>query len=185
MAQIKGQNDKQVITNEVRFSYVHLFEPVSINESDKKKYSISLLIKKEDKETLDCVNQAIENAKNEGLEVFGGKMPKSLKLPLRDGDEDRDDEAYKGHYFINANSYNKPGVIDSNKIYITDEEQVYSGCYGLASISFYAFNSNGNKGIACGLNNIMKTRDGEPLSGGSKPEDDFAEAFDVEDDFLN
>ncbi|BFL15915.1 hypothetical protein K190097F3_14160 [Enterocloster clostridioformis] len=58
---------------------------------------------------------------------------------------------------------------------------MYSGVYGRASISFYAFNSSGNRGIACSLNNLQKIADGEPLGGKSRAEDDFA---DDEEDFL-
>ena len=174
MAKIK--NDTQVITNEVRFSYLHAFEPQSFNGSDPK-YSVSLIIPKSDTSTLKCIKQAVDNAKNAGVGKFGGKIPANLKLPVRDGDVDRaDDENYAGCYFINANAKTKPGLIYKNGDEILDETDLYSGCYGLASISFYAFNSNGNRGIACGLNNLMKTKDGDPLGGGrAKAEDDFAE----------
>lgn len=174
MAKIK--NDTQVITNEVRFSYLHAFEPQSINGSEPK-YSVSLIIPKSDTSTLKCIKQAVEHAKNAGVGKFGGKIPANLKLPVRDGDVDRaDDENYAGCYFINANAKTKPGLIYKNGDEILDETDLYSGCYGLASISFYAFNSNGNRGIACGLNNLMKTKDGDPLGGGrAKAEDDFAE----------
>ena len=107
-----------------------------------------------------------------------------MKTPLRDGDKERpDDEAYKNSYFINANSGTAPGVVDANCQPIIDTSEVYSGVYGRASINFYAFNSNGNKGIACGLNNLQKIRDGEPLGGKARAEDDFA--TDDDDDFLN
>lgn len=185
MARISDKNNKQVITNEVRLSYAHIFEPKAINGGDPK-YSASLIIPKEDTETIACVKEAIENAKQEGVNVLGGKIPKGLKTPLRDGDEERDDEAYAGCYFINANSNTPPGIVDKHRNKITDTTEVYSGCYALASITFYAFNTNGNKGIACGLNNILKTRDGEPLSGRTRAEDDFADSFDddIDDDFL-
>ena len=105
----------------------------------------------------------------------------SLRLP-RNGDLERDDEAYKGAYFVNANSATAPGIVDADRQPILDTSEVYSGVYGRASINFYAFNSNGNKGIACGLNNLQKIRDGEPLGGKSRPEDDFA---DEDEDFLS
>ena len=106
-----------------------------------------------------------------------------LKTPLRDGDAERpDDEAYANAYFVNANSATAPGIVDADRQPILDTSEVYSGVYGRASINFYAFNSNGNKGIACGLNNLQKIRDGEPLGGKSRPEDDFA---DEDEDFLS
>lgn len=111
---------------------------------------------------------------------------KALKTPLRDGDEERpDDEAYAGSYFINANSATKPGVVDASCQPILDTSELYSGIYGRASINFYAFNTNGNKGIACGLNNLQKLRDGEPLGGKSRAEDDFADMDDDDDNFLS
>lgn len=107
-----------------------------------------------------------------------------LKTPLRDGDVERpDDEAYADAYFINANSATAPGIVDADRNPILDRFEVYSGVYGRASINFYAFNSNGNKGIACGLNNLQKIRDGEPLGGKSRAEDDFATEED--EDFLS
>ncbi len=173
----------KVITGKVRFSYANVWQPKSINGGDEK-YSVSLIISKKDKQTVTEIQAAIELAKKEGATKFGGKVPASLKLPLRDGDVDRpDDEAYKGCYFINANSKDRPGIVDQNVKPILDQSDFYSGCYGRASITFYAFNQNGNKGIACGLQNLQKLSNGEPLSGRSRAEDDFTTAED--DDFLS
>ena len=135
--------------------------------------------------TINNIIQAIENAKKMGLNILNGKIPANLKTPLRDGDLDRpDDEAYKGCYFVNANSNDKPGILDKFKNQITNPEDFYSGCYGYASINFYAFNTNGNKGIACGLNNLMKIEDGESLAGKVSAEVDFEsiEAVEVEEE---
>lgn len=176
------ENSTKVVTGKVRFSYANVYEAKSINGSDPK-YSVSLIIPKSDKKTLAEIKSAIEQAKKDGISKFGGKVPANLKLPLRDGDVDRaDDEAYKDSYFINANSKDKPGIVDKNINPILDQTEFYSGCYGRASINFYAFNQNGNKGIACGLQNLQKLSDGEPLSGRSRAEDDFSTA--EEDDFL-
>lgn len=163
----------KVITGKVRFSYANVFEPKSINGSDPK-YSVSLIIPKEDKVTIDKIKAAIEVAKKEGLSKLGGKIPANLKIPLRDGDIDRpDDPAYADSYFVNANSTIRPGIVDANLQPIIDSTEFYSGCYGRASIVFYAYNANGNKGIACGLQNLQKLEDGEPLGGRSRAEDDF------------
>jgi len=163
----------KVITGKVRFSYANVFEPKSINGSDPK-YSVSLIIPKEDKVTIDKIKAAIEVAKKEGISKLGGKIPANLKTPLRDGDIDRpDDPAYANSYFVNANSTIRPGIVDANLQPIIDSTEFYSGCYGRASIVFYAYNANGNKGIACGLQNLQKLEDGEPLGGRSRAEDDF------------
>lgn len=173
----------KLVTGEVRFSYVNVFEPKSINGSDEK-YSVSLLIDKRDTKTIEAIERAIEAAKQAGVAKFGGKIPPVLKLPLRDGDTERpDDENYAGKMFVNANCKTKPGLIEKNGMEIIDTTEFYSGCYGKASVTFYAFNSNGNKGIACGLNNIMKTRDGEPLGGRSRAVDDFANDIEEDDIF--
>jgi hypothetical protein len=175
----------KVITGRVRFSYLHIWEPSAVEEGQEKKYSASLIIPKSDKVTINKIKAAINAAKEEGKAKFGGKVPASLKLPLRDGDVERpDDEAYKDSYFINANAKQKPGIVDKDVNPIMDKDEVYSGCFGRASITFYAFNTSGNKGIAASLNNIQKLKDGDPLGGRSKAEDDFAETFETEDDDL-
>jgi hypothetical protein len=178
-----NNNKTKVITGKVRFSYANVWEPKSINGGDEK-YSVSLIIPKSDIKTVNEIKAAIEAAKQDGKAKFGGKIPANLKLPLRDGDIDRpDDEAYRDSYFVNANSKDKPQIVDKNVRPIIDQSEVYSGCYGRASISFFAFNTNGNKGIACGLGNLQKMSEGEPLSGRSRAEDDFTSAD--EDDFLS
>ncbi len=165
----------KVITGiNTRLSYFHGWEPVSIN-GGAEKYSVSVLIPKEDKQTVQAINKAIEAAIEEGIAKFGGKKPNkaALKLPLRDGDVEREDEAYQGHYFLNANSTTPPQIVDNFVNPILDRNEVYSGCYGRVSLNFYAFNSNGNRGVACGLGNIQKLRDGEPLGGRSNAADEF------------
>lgn len=177
--------ETKVITGIVRFSYLHVFEPAAVGDSEDKKYSVSLIIPKSDKVTIKKIKNAIEAAKEQGKSSkFGGKIPANLKMPLRDGDEERpDDEAYENSYFVNASSATKPGLVDINRDVITDGEELYSGCYGRASINFYAFNASGNKGIACGLNNLQKVRDGEPLGGRQAAEDDFDDDFEDEEDY--
>ena len=185
----KFNNPTKVITGvNTRWSYVNAWEPKSIN-GGAPKYSVSLIIPKSDTKTLEKIRAAIQAAYEEGqskLKGNGRSIPalSALKTPLRDGDAERpDDEAYANSYFVNANSGTAPGIVDADRNPILERSEVYSGVYGRASINFYAFNSNGNKGIACGLNNLQKIRDGEPLGGKSRAEDDFAEAD--EEDFLD
>ena len=169
-------NATKVVTTKVRFSYVHAFEPHAHEEGQTAKYSVCILIPKKDKKLIDRIKAAIEAAKEEGkTKKFGGKIPTTLKNPLRDGDEERPDhEECAGHFFINANANRKPGIVDAATNPIIDREEFYSGCYGRASVNFYAFNTSGNKGIACGLNNLQKLEDGERLSGsGASAEEDF------------
>ena len=182
-------NPTKVITGpETRWSYANVWDAKSIN-GGAPKFSVSLIIPKSDKKTLDKIRAAIEAAYEEGqskLKGNGKSVPalSAIKTPLRDGDAERpDDEAYADAYFVNANSSTAPGIVDADRQPIIDRSEVYSGVYGRASINFYAFNSNGNRGIACGLNNLQKIRDGEPLGGKSRAEDDFATEDD--DDFLS
>lgn len=179
---------KVIIGVNTRWSYVNAWEPKSIN-GGAPKYSVSLIIPKTDTKTLEKIRAAIQAAYEEGqskLKGNGRSVPalSALKTPLCDGDTERpDDEAYANSYFVNANSGTAPGIVDADRNPILERSEVYSGVYGRASINFYAFNSNGNKGIACGLNNLPKIRDGEPLGGKSRAEDDFAE--EDEEDFLS
>ena len=172
-------NPMKVITGpKTRWSYANVWEPKSINGGTPK-YSVSLIIPKSDTKTVEKIQAAIQAAYEEGqgkLKGNGRTVPalSVLKTPLRDGDTERpDDPAYADSYFINANSASAPGIVDADRQHIIDRSEVYSGVYGRASINFYAFNSNGNKGIACGLNNLQKIKDGEPLGGKSRAEDDF------------
>ncbi|MDY3215159.1 MAG: DUF2815 family protein [Ruminococcus sp.] len=183
----KKMNPTKVVTGECRFSYANLWEPKAMDENSKPKYSVSLIIPKSDTKTLKKIRDAIQAAYEEGKGKLGnGKtVPplSSIKTPLRDGDIDRpDDEAYANSYFVNANSIIAPGIVDADRQEILTHSEVYSGIYGRASITFYAFKTNTAKGIACGLQNVQKLRDGEPLGGHSRAEDDFA---DEDDDFLD
>ena len=185
----QASNPMKVITGpDTRWSYANVWEAKSIN-GGAPKFSVSLIIPKSDTRTIAKIKTAIEAAYCEGeakLKGNGKTVPplSVLKTPLRDGDTERpDDEAYVNAYFVNANSGTAPGIVDADRNEILNRSEVYSGVYGRASINFYAFNSNGNKGIACGLNNLQKIREGEPLGGKSRAEDDFA--TDDEDDFLS
>lgn len=177
-----------VTTGKVRLSYAHLTEPVAIQEGQEKKYSASFIIPKGDKKTLEKIATAIKLATQRGIETkWGGKKPAKLKLPLRDGDDERpEDEAYANSYFINANCKTRPFAVDERKHdYASIEEideQVYSGCYVYASISFYPYDAAGNRGVACGLNGVMKAADGEPLSSRVSAETAFAD-IEIEEDY--
>lgn len=172
------QNSTKVVTGKVRFCYTSVFEPSAMDEGDTPKYSVCIIIPKSDKATLDKINKAIENAKVAGKAKLAdkkGNIPSNIKTPLRDGDIDRaDDPAFENAYFINASSLRKPGIVDKELNPILDKSEFYSGCYGRASINFYAFNVQ-SKGIAAGLNNLQKLEDGENLAGGSTAEEDFAD----------
>ena len=181
-------NPTKVVTGKCTFSYLNCWDPKSINGGTPK-FSVSLIIPKSDTKTVNKIKEAIKAAYEEGNSKLKGNSRSVpalsvIKTPLRDGDAERpDDEAYKNSYFINANSPTAPGIVDANCNQIIDRSEMYSGVQGRASINFYAFNSNGNRGIACGLNNLQKLSDGTPLGGKSRAEDDFSTSDD--EDFLN
>ena len=185
----KNSNPMKVVTGvNTRWSYVNAWEAKSINGGTPK-FSVSLIIPKSDTKTVAKIKAAIEAAYKEGEAKLKGNsrtVPalSAIKTPLRDGDAERpDDPAYANSYFMNANSNTAPGIVDADCQPILERSEVYSGVYGRASVNFYAFNSNGNRGIACSLNNLQKIRDGEHLGGKSSAEDDFATAD--EEDFLD
>ena len=161
-----------------RISFANIWEPKSINGSDEK-YSVSCIISKKDTKTISAINAAIEAAKEASkVKKWGGKIPAGpgFKLPLRDGDIERsEDEAYAGSFFVNANSKDKPQVVDRHVQPITDPLDCGSGDYCFVTVNFYPFNANGNRGIAAGLGNIQKVRDGERLAGRATAASDFEE----------
>ena len=185
----KYMNPTKVITGpNTTFSYLNCWDPKAI-QGGTPKFSVSLIIPKSDVKTIEKIKAAIQAAYEEGQSKLKGNVKSvpalsTLKTPLRDGDLERpDDEAYKNSYFINANSGTAPGIVDADRQPILDRSEMYSGVKGRASINLYAYNVNGNRGIACGLNNLQKISDGTPLGGKSRAEDDFATEDD--EDFLN
>ena len=168
-----------------RISFANIWEPKAINGGDEK-YSVSCLIPKSDKKTLARIQKAVEAAKEDGkTRKWSGKIPPNLKLPLRDGDIDRpDDENYEDCYFLNASSKDAPQVVDRKVNPVLDPMMVYSGCYCNVSVNFYAFNANGNRGVAAGLGNIQFVKDGERLSGKASADADFDALEDDDEDVL-
>lgn len=169
---------EKIVTGKVRFSYVNVFEPKSVNGGEEK-YSITLLIPKTDTVTyqkvMSALNSTLENAISD---TFKGVRPANPKFPIYDGDgvrpsgEPFGDEC-KDHWVMTANSYERPEIVDANLNPILSKSEFYSGCYGRASLGFYAYNTNGNKGVGCGLNNLQKLDEGQPLSGRTTAAEDF------------
>ncbi len=194
---MKQISETEIVTGEVRLSYCHLFAPATPQNSapgTEPKYSTCILIPKDDKKTLKLINNAIKAAFDAGVPTrFGGKAPRVWHSPLRDGDEElengkKDPEKnpeLEGHYFINCSSKRKPGLVDRRGQDIIDSEELKSGDYAKVDINFYAYSNTGSNGVACAINNVLKTRDGEALGGGSlSAAAAFAGEFDDEDDDL-
>ena len=173
-------SDTCIRIGEVRFSYASVFEPKTNDDGKPGKYGVCVIIPKSDTATVKLIESAIEAAKQKGkTEKWGGKIPANVKTCLRDGDIDReDDEAFADCWFINTSSKNKPGVKMLNGGSIDDAlgvDDFYSGCYGAVTINFFAYENSGNKGVGAGLNNVIKTRDGERLAGGRSADEDFSD----------
>lgn len=175
--------ENKVVFGPCRLSYTHLFNKYSPDgDPANGKFMTNVLIPKNEKETVKAIQQAIEAGKKAAiLSKWGGKEPKKLDLPLRDGDTDKEDDVYADHYFINAKCNTRPGIVDKNKAPIVDEEEMYSGVWAIVSVTFYGYDVSGNRGVACGLNNVMKFKDGERLGSRTSAENDFAD-IDMEDD---
>jgi hypothetical protein len=179
------KNPCTITIGPVRFSYLKCWQPEAMTEGQPKKYSVSCIIPKSDKGTIKQINDAIEHAKQAGKEkTWKGKIPGTLKLPLRDGDKDENrsqDAAYQGAMFINANATTRPGIVGPDRKPLLNEDDIYSGAYGYVNITLYPFNNGGAVGVAAGFNHIMKTKDGEPLSGRISVDAAFEDLGDLND----
>ena len=168
-----------MLTGKFRASYAHVFTPQVPPGGGDAKYRITMLIPKSDVATYNTIMAEINKAIQEGIPTkFGGQAPPRPRLPIFDGDGLKESgepfgEECRGHWVLRASSPARPSVVDQNVQTILDPNAFYSGCYARATVDFFAYNTNGNKGIACGLNNIQKLADGEPFSGRSTAEEDF------------
>lgn len=172
---------EKLMSPEFRVSFPAVFEPVIYGES-KPKYSVVMLFDK----SVDLLE--LKNIAKKAVEAKWPdpeKRPKNLRNPFRDGDAEKPDvPGYENVTFVNASSLQKPGLVDANVQDIIDESEFYAGCYARATLTAYAYDTKGNKGVSFGLQNIQKIRDGDPFSGKTNPQDDFNEVAttDVFDD---
>lgn len=183
MREPKILNDTSMVIGPVRLSYTHLFQPYAMpGSTEPGKYMTVVLIPKGEKKVLEAIDKCMEAAKRAGItSKWGGREPKSLDTPLRDGD-DREDEVFHGHYYFNAKCKTRPGVVDKHRAPIVDEEEIYSGVWAYVSVSFFPYDVNVKRGIAVGLNNVMKFKDDDRLGGRSSAESDFADIDPVTDE---
>jgi hypothetical protein len=182
-----NNNKQKVVTGKVRLCYVNLFTRYAMNETQVPKYGVCVLIPMNDKGTIEKINKAIDSVKGQAVALWGGVVPKNIKTPLRNGNVERPDQPeFADHFFINARSIRQPGVFDINRNEILDSTEVYSGCYARVSLDFYAYNKAGNKGIAVGINSVMKLDDGELIGSPRRSADDFIDGGQNDpNDFLN
>lgn len=171
------KNDCQVVTGEVRLSYVNLFEAKKFRESDKDpKFSVTILIDKntpDGQNTIKNIKTAIAKAAEKGAQKhFGGRVPTTVNNTLKDGDTEVDDlgelkceknPEYKGHMYMRLSTKFQPKVLNKERQEIINPLEVYSGCYGRVSLTTFAYSGDGKRGVSAVLNNVLVTRDGDPL----------------------
>ncbi|WP_282195134.1 DUF2815 family protein [Thomasclavelia cocleata] len=178
---------KRIKLNNVRLSYVNVFEARAMNEGQEPKYSTQIIISKDHPQIKELKKAVIEVAKDKFPKlVKDNKIPAKIKTPLRDGDEERDDEpeVYGGMYFFNASNKKRPTVVDRDKTPLTEDDNViYSGCYANVFVDIYGFDTAGNKGVAAALGGVQFKKDGEALGGKGVTADDFDVEEDDEDDY--
>ena len=191
---------KRVKTGLVRFTFVHLAEPYSYNDAPNPKYSVSILIDKSDHKTLETIKENYNEAKQEGIEKYGQmfankatplkRQPGTISGILVDCDEDErymDNTDYKGKYMMTAKAVTAPDVCILSKGTVMKlqpeqiKEEVYSGCYGKITFNFYPYSRTGT-GIACGLSNVIKKKDGDFMGGRVSGLTDFADEVEEDDD---
>ena len=163
-------------TGEIVANFINAYKPKAGPRGGEPLYSICGLVDKNDVQTLDKFEKARLAALEAGKAIWGGSIPANLDFPLRDGDAkgERYPE-FRGHFYFNAKSKFKPGIVDVNGNEILDPEELYSGCVVRVSINLYPYAAVGNRGVGVGLNNLMKVRDGKRLTGRGNPADDFTQ----------
>lgn len=171
----------KVLTGEVRLSYCSLTTPRAVQQGAEPKYSVTMLIPKTDAATKADIDQSIQAAVAEGVaKAWNGARPANIRVPIYDGDGVRPSgEAFgdecKGHWVMTTSSKLKPQVVDISNISCElSPSDIYSGMYARVTFRFFAYSNSGNRGVGCGLGNVMKTRDGEPLAGHTTAVNDFA-----------
>ena len=188
MAVTNSNADTKVVTGEVRIMFPHLFEKYTPDEDQDPKYSVMLLVPKEDTATVKKIQSAQQAALKKGKDSkFGGKIPNNWKNTFRDGDEEGDEEDSPerlGHYFMTVSSKTRPGVVDRLRQAIMEPQEVYSGCYARVSLNAFPYNSRNSKGVSFAINGLQKTRDGEALGGPApfRAEEDFEELEPLSED---
>lgn len=188
-----NQTITKITIGEAQMNFVRVFEPEAFNGGEPK-YSVILSFPHENSELVmkiqDAIDACVEKAKTT---MYGGKLPKNFKIvEMKDGDTDYEKDGFAGQFTLKASSAYKPEVVKKAKVMgkvqlvpITDEEEFYSGCFGYACVSFFAYDNGVSRGVTCGLNSLLKSRDGERLGGGGgSAATDFAGVIDdIEDPF--
>ncbi|HAC61290.1 MAG TPA: DUF2815 domain-containing protein [Lachnospiraceae bacterium] len=174
-----------VVTGKARLSYPSLFKARAFAGQDAK-YSCVLLIPKTDKATVAKIREAIEITKQDDKDKWRGKIPASLRTPLRDGDVEKADEhpEYAGMWFMSVSSKNPPKIYDRDRSELMDPEELYPGCWVRADINFAGYSNSGNNGIGAYINSVMKWADAERFAGYSASANAYDDDYEDTDEDL-
>ena len=177
-----ANNSRKVITEVVRLMYPNVFEP-KVMSAGEAKYSAMILIPKSDVVTVQRINDAIIEAENYGVKKYGDAFLVGYRRkPIYDGSERAQKHPlYNENFIINAKNANPPQIVDRNLVEITDSREIYSGVYVRVSLYFFPYNKHGAKGIAAGLGNIQKIKDGESYGFYCNAASEFSV---IDEDFL-
>jgi hypothetical protein len=172
MTEKKENLTTKYVTPEVVCSFPYLFEKSDYTD----KYGLSIPVPVDNDDEIKKIKTMIGNAaENKWGKKSRAEIGKKIASPLRVGNDEKEDDAvYSDTIFFSANSSSKPGVVDAGLKPIIDQDEIYPGCIIRASVNFYAYDYKGKKGVACGLQNVMKVKDGEQIGGKSSAEDDFS-----------
>ena len=176
--EVKQLTSTKIVIGPFRLSYAYLTQKFDKGVGEPK-FMTNVLIPKSDTRTIAAINEAIKAAIEEGIsKKWGGKKPRKLDTPLRDGDEKEPASPdYEGMLYINPKSSKRPPIVDKNKVPLVDDDEIYSGMWANVIISFWPYAASGNNGIGVGLEAVQKVKDDDRLGGGVGS----VEAFDVFD----
>lgn len=164
-----------------RLSFPNLFQARGF-EGQEAKYGCTLIFDKAAQATPEFA--AMKAAAGAAAkDKWGDKLPSNLRNPIRKCEEKDSYNVpeFEGCVFINVSTKQKPGVVDEKVQPIIEEGEIYGGCYVRCTLSVYAYDMSGNKGVSFGLRNVQKVGDGDSFGGRSRPENDFEPVGDVSD----
>ena len=178
----------RIVTPEFRAIYVWTEKPQPpLQEGQEAKYKVGMMFDKKNKKVIAGLKEIIATADGLLKERFPKLKAKQFQAWLRNGNTDdtlSENPLFKGMYYAQAKTKDAPGIVDKHRKLIVDPDEFYAGCYAIASCAMFTYDKAGNKGAGLLLNNLMKLRDGDRISGKPDPESDFEEVEVPEDDDL-
>jgi len=184
---------EQFRTPKFRVSFPQLLAPGKpMQEGGKEKYSVMMIFdeaaqatdhfKAIKKSVVELLKNEWPKAKKEVLQERYLKVFKPAEKCVRQDDGERYPGCEDGCIVLKAQSDYKPEVINQQKESITEESEVYAGCYAICKVTPSIYDMPTNKGVTLYLGNVMKLAEGERLAGNKSADADFE---DVEVEEIN